>query len=340
MKKLLLIKDMKGWFWRTYPTMNQAAPLDLSLITDTFTNQGFTVEITSYSDFDFSRNYSGYYVLYGSSEDFMGGSKSFMEDVLLWLDSNEAILLPAFKFFRAHDNKVMMELLRHNFKDDRLKTIHSDFYASPKALKTHREFPLVIKAAAGAGSNGVFLARNEEELARYVDRASRLLTGFPFLYYQFYNRVQFFRRKAPVYFNNNKFILQNFIPNLNGDFKILVFGESYFVLYRLNREGDFRASGSGKFGEIPEGQLNGVLDFARLCKQELEAPHISLDIGFDGQTFHLLEFQCVTFGFKAMSLAEFHFRPVGSKWQRIEGKVIPEEEFCRAVIEFLQRNNK
>jgi hypothetical protein len=104
MKKLLIIRDTKGWFWKTYPTMKQTASLDVSMIMAWFTDHGFSVATTSYLDFDFSRDYSGTYVLYGSSEDFMGGSKSFMEDVMLWLDTNGAILLPAFKYFRAHDN--------------------------------------------------------------------------------------------------------------------------------------------------------------------------------------------------------------------------------------------
>ena len=45
--------------------------------------------------------------------------------------------------------------------------------------------------------------------------------------------------------NRGKIVVQEFIPGLKNDYKVLIFGSKYYVLYRRVREGDFRASGQG-----------------------------------------------------------------------------------------------
>ena len=143
--------------------------------------------------------------------------------------------------------------------------------------------------------------------------------------------------KKPVHIHNNKFITQNYIAGLTGDYKVLVFGSHYFVLRRLNRKNDFRASGSGNFAEDNGVEIYAVLDFAAMCAAEIEAPWISLDICHDGIDCHLIEFQCISFGFKAMSLSEQHYEKKEGQWKVIKGKVIPEEEFCYSVECYLEK---
>lgn len=338
---MLIIKDMKGWFWATYPIADEAVSLDVSKLIDYFSRENFEVELTTYDSFDYEHDYTGYFVLYGSAEDYCGGTKSYIEDVLVWLEANGAYLIPKFQYFRAHDNKVMMELLRKNFHDPRLKTIQTRTYSSLEVMSgKEKEFPLVIKTAAGAGGGGVFLARSQNELQKIAKKVSRLVNERQYYYLRIVNIKQRLLKKQPVRINNTKFIVQTFIQNLTGDYKVLVFGDHYFVLHRLNRDGDFRASGSGKFTNIIENELEGLLDFARLCKNEIPTPHLSLDICFDGHNYHLIEFQCLTFGFKAMSLSDCYFIPFEAAWKRIDGNVSPEEEFCQAVINFLQITTK
>ncbi len=341
MEKMLIIKDMLDWFWATYPTADRAVSLDVAKMKEYFSKEGFDVEITSYNSFDFDKDYENYYVLYGSAEDFCGGSKDYIEDVLVWLQIKGAYLIPKFQYFRAHHNKVMMEILRKGFQDPHLKTIHTRTYSSLEAISgKEKHFPVVVKTAAGAGGGGVFLAHNENELYKVAEKISRLVNKQEYYLRRVFNIRQQLLKKQPNRINNTKFIVQNYIPNLTGDYKVLVFGDHYFVLRRLNRDGDFRASGSGKFADILENELEGLLNFARLCKSEIPTPHLSLDICFDGHDYHLIEFQCLTFGFKAMSLSEFHFIPADAGWKRIDGKVSPEEEFCQAVTYFLRQHSK
>lgn len=338
MKNLLLLKDMKGWFWSTYPNWSTPVSMDVAYMEDFFTKYGYHVEVSSYPEFDYTKNYADYLVLYSSAEDYCGGSKAFIEDVLLYLQDQGAKLLPEFRYFRAHDNKVMMEMLRYEFRDEGLKTIRTQVWPSLEALKEAKteEFPVIVKRAGGAGGEGVFLAHNRKELYRYAEKVSRLTNLLQFYYLSCVNVKQKLLGKPPVRINNTKFITQSYIAGLSGDFKVLVFGDHYYVLHRLNRKKDFRASGSGRFEEDNTDALGQILDFARSCTKEIDAPWLSLDICHDGERCHLIEFQCITFGFKAMSMSTKHYEWAEGKWETVEGKVMPEEEFCYSVRHYLE----
>lgn len=342
MKNMLIIKDLRNWFWATYPNWETEVSLDVEYIRNYFTDNGYRVEITNYEHFDFSKDYSGYVVLYTSAEDYCGGSKAYIEDVLVHLHMQKAAMLPEFQYFRAHDNKVMMEILRYNFRDERLKTIRSSIWSSLEKLKSSspKEYPVIIKRANGAGGEGVFLAKNEKELYQYAEKVSRMTNLLQFYYLSCVNVKQRLLRKRPVLIHNTKFITQNFIEGLEGDYKVLVFGEHYFVLHRLNRKNDFRASGSGSFTEDEAGVVNSVLDFAKLCTREICSPWLSLDICHDGSVCHLIEFQCINFGFKAMSMSKQHYIQEKGQWKIMEGEVVPEEEFCRSVRYYLENKER
>ena len=333
------MQDLRGWFWKTYPNPQKTQSLDIDRIKTNLQSQGYSVEITTFTDLDLTRNFENHYILYGSSEDLWGGTKDYFEDILLQIQLRGGLLLPRFEYFRAHHNKVMMEILRSNFSNPSLKTITSNHYPNQKyalaALHFDSNYPIVIKSASGAGSQGVFLARSSQEYKKSVDRATRIISGFVYLYFRIKNVILYVSRKPQINFNNHKIVVQNLIDGLKGDYKVLVFGSHYYVLHRLNRKGDFRASGSGNFVKPEESEIFPVLNFAKICKQEIDTPHLSLDIGYDGHQCHLIEFQCISFGFKAMSLSQEHYVDSTSGWQLTAGPVNPEDEFCSALFEFL-----
>ena len=338
MKNILILKDLRDWFWATYPDWTTEISLNVEYIRKYFIDMGYRVEITDYHNFDFEKDYSDYIVLYTSAEDYCGGSKAFIEDVLIHLHGQRAVMLPEFQYFRAHDNKVMMEILRYGLKDDRLKTIRSSIWPSLEALKAFpaEEYPVIVKRAGGAGGEGVFLAKNEKELYQYAEKVSRMTDLKQFWYLSCVNVKQKLLGKKPVPIHNTKFVTQNFIAGLDGDYKVLVFGRHYFVLHRLNRENDFRASGSGHFTDDDPDHIKPILDFAMLCTKEIRTPWLSLDICYDGSSCHLIEFQCISFGFKAMSMSKRHFIHENGSWKTIEGTVVPEEEFCESVKYYLE----
>ena len=88
--------------------------------------------------------------------------------------------------------------------------------------------------------------------------------------------------------NRKKFIVQNFISGLDNDWKILIYGKYYYVMFRPNKKNDFRASGSGHdnyiYGDktpIPK----GLLTFAKSVYEYLNVPNISLDVAYNGEEF-------------------------------------------------------
>ncbi len=86
-----------------------------------------------------------------------------------------------------------------------------------------------------------------------------------------------------------KVIMQEFIPNLTHDWKILVFGNICIGGKRFVKENDFRASGSKLYG-IHEAPPKIVLDFALKCKKQLNCPITSLDISENKGDLNLLEY--------------------------------------------------
>lgn len=94
-------------------TKEVAGSMDIAKIKMLFEKQGYSVEIEKFSDVNFkSEKYNNFFVLYQSSEDPNLRYKGYIEDILIGLELIGAVLIPDFYKFRAHHNKVFMEILR------------------------------------------------------------------------------------------------------------------------------------------------------------------------------------------------------------------------------------
>ena len=143
------------------------------------------------------------------------------------------------------------------------------FYTQKEAVKwlENTTFPKVFKLRGGAGSSNVQLVHNLSESKRLVRKAfHRGFSQFNRIAYlkERYNKwrhgrdtfmgvckgigrlvipteraIMRGREKGYAYF-------QDFIPNNNYDLRVIVIGNKAFAIKRLCREGDFRASGSGR----------------------------------------------------------------------------------------------
>jgi hypothetical protein len=60
-----------------------------------------------------------------------------------------------------------------------------------------------------------------------------------------------------------------------------------------------------------------------------------MDIGFDGQRYHLLEFQMIHHGTSALQRSKFWHEYQQGKWVRIDGTSDLEEEFSEAINNFI-----
>ncbi len=143
------------------------------------------------------------------------------------------------------------------------------FYTSKEANRWLQEtsFPIVFKLRGGAGSSNVRLVHNKSEAKRLVRKAFHggfsqfnriaylkerynkwrhgrdtligVCKGIGRLFIPTERAIMRGREKGYVYF-------QDFIPNNNFDLRVIVIGDKAFAIKRLCREGDFRASGSGR----------------------------------------------------------------------------------------------
>lgn len=352
MRKILLLHDNRGYMASS--RLRDTKAVDILLLKNELLEQGFEeVEIKSLHQLTFPSKFAGWYVLYPSSEDFGLFYKSFIEDILLQIQLDGAILLPKFEYFRAHHNKVFMELYRTRLGED-YQTIKSLCFYSMKDLKellknNKIEYPVVIKCAEGSASGGVQMASNEIELFAKAKKMGRIQ----------YNDACYTRKKQIRYWlgrvkrrlkksemiekptARQKMIIQSFIPNLDCDYKVLVFAEKFYLLKRYVRDEDFRASGSGKF-VFPEkfaGDEKKILEYAYQAYVQLETPMLSIDIAFDGANCHMIEFQCVDFGAYTLQYSSCYYkRDEEGDWTKVEKKSVLEEEMANAVKCFVERN--
>lgn len=336
---ILLLTDYKGFFGSKQKSSIYRGGMDIDRLITLFINYGYSVTKSRFSEINIDElKLRKPVILYTSSEDDQGLYKSFIEDIIFNLDNIGLHVIPSFSMLKAHNNKVAMEMLRDRSDSDSLKTIKSQFFGTLQELISESgklTYPVVIKPSSGAMSRGVAKANNPDELIRYAKKVSRSFNMKHDLidllrkvkYGSGYHKESFFR---------SKFIIQNFIPSLENDWKVLVYGNKCFVLYRANRDGDFRASGSGKFifrKDLPD----GLLDFAFEIKNHFTVPNISLDIGFDGKKFHLIEFQFLYFGTTTIEKSPFWFEKYDDSWILSEGKSELEKVYVESIVMFLNK---
>lgn len=265
----------------------------------------------------------------------------------------DIVLLPNQAQLRSLENKGYQEYYKQQIGIDRVLGKYygdiNDLLNDPGKM----DYPFVLKINEGALSSGVHLIENKAQLYAFQtkvkkrnlrEKASFYLNkrnSFkkdnnlnPIDNFLASNFESFFEKRKPV-------ITQEFIPNLKCDYKILIFGEKYFVLKRKTRKNDFRASGSGEFDWIipPE----EVLSYAKSIYEKMNVPFISFDIGIDeNKKCYLFEFQGTAFGPLTLTQANKHFTFENDKWLKNSIKVNLEESYAYAInyhLEKLDENN-
>lgn len=355
-KKLLILHNYENFFAGKYFGTLEShthGSMDIYSLKELFSQKGFDVELAEFSQIDFNRDYEETYVIYASSEDEGLFYKEYIEDILCYLKKKGAILIPEFNYFRAHNNKSYQEMLRQQFSDEQLKhpcAYSIGHYDELRYFKDRIAYPVVIKVSNGSGSKGVLLANDWNELDRtcrkfmthtYFDFSKSIFTRFNLLCRKV-GRNLLKRRKGVVplrdYLRTNKVILEEYISGLKGDYKVLFFNGKYFVLNRLNRDNDFRASGSGKFifpKDVKE--ITGVLNLALKAASEIGTPLLSLDIGSNCDGCYLIEFQSVYFGPYTLQYAPMYLTNEDGNWKEHPGSFDLEEEYVEAIAKFINK---
>ena len=332
---LTLLVDYRDYFYSSY--VKKYAGMDLQKLEMYFKSYEIDLQIKHFDEIDFrNEDYSGQFVLYQSAEDRHLFYKDYIEDILLGLVIQGAVLIPDFYKFRAHHNKCFQEIMRDLSRLDKIKNIKSSSFGTYEDFeKNEFNIPnnIVVKPSEGAGSNDVASFSQAAEARDHIRDISASAGRLGYAKYLIKKYLLKNTNKQSFY--RKKFIVQNLVSPLENDYKVLIYGQKYYVLYRKNRKHDFRASGSGMFQhrkDIPA----GLLDYSAEVFSSFDCPYISLDIGYNGSEFYLIEFQFVSFGNLTLEKSNFFFLRKDNEWQIVDSPSILEKELAQSVSEYIK----
>lgn len=274
-KNILILIDDRNQFYSS--TKEPGGSMNTDAVRKKLEDFGYSAIVKGFSEIDFAKeNYKDFFILYQSTEDPDLRYKDFIEDILLGLKMSGAHLIPCFEYFRAHHNKVFMEILRERMNyGGHIKSLY--FGTLEELIKSEYKFsyPVVVKPGAGSKSENVSLAHDRRRLFKLSSKISSSFTLVNTI--RVIKSILNLRSYKLISNNRKKFIVQEFIPGLSGDYKILVYGKRYYVIQRENRPGDFRASGSWLLS-FPEIVSNELLDFTQSVFEKSNTPFMGVDI--------------------------------------------------------------
>jgi len=337
MEQIFLLTDYRNQFYSS--TKHRGASIDLERLRNDLAKLEFELIVRPFSKVDFcTQNYKDKWVLYQSSEDPGLFYKSYIDDILLGLSLQGAKLIPDFAKFRAHHNKHFMEIMRDLHTSPAIKNIQAERYGTyedyQKDFERIKSKSFVLKSSNTSKSRGVYLLRNIKQKLKFPKKVS----GTPSLQNARYLMERLRTGNKPLHISNNrqKFILQPYINGLQGDFRIVVYADKYYVLYRSNRPNDFRASGSMIFNhdtQLPK----GLLDYAKGVFESFKVPFMALDIGVKEDEFFLFEFQFISFGQYALEKSRFYYFFEDGIWQKKPEEPDLEREIAMSVAKFIKK---
>ena|SRR5665647_466986 len=342
--RILLLTDYRQAFWSSTRNVRSLCSLDVERIRTELTGLGHDVEVLEFAELDLSRqDLRGTYVVYTSSEDPDAHYKRYIEALVFGLRMLGAYPIPEPELLLAHHDKVMMESVRQARLRHIPGQLESHAYGTLEEFRAYASYwtagPAVMKPAHGSGSRGVSLISDHKDGLRAAGRLSRSFSPRD-------NATELAKRLLrPNHvrrsWHRRSIVVQQFLPNLAGDYKILRYGDRFYALGRSNRPNDFRASGSGRLDYAPHEKLDitPMLDAARLWSDAIGSPYCSLDIAFDpedGTHPHLIEFQCVNFGQATAENSSAYYSMGPDGWTRVEETCDLESVFAMATSAYIR----
>ena len=347
MTTVCLLTDYKNQFGSKWKATPYRGGFDKIALAGALAQYGYKAEFVPCANvFAQSRPWKDQIVLYTSSEEIGNNYKRFIEDVVYGLEEAGAHVLPRAAFLRANNNKVFMEIMREQLLGEELTGLKSFCFGTIEELeialaKGLVSFPCILKPSYGAMSLGVSRAGSAGEALQQAKRISRT----PHLMYELRDFARSMKRSLRGYLCESrfqgKFIIQPMIHGLNSDWKVLVYGDHYYVLKRHVRPGDFRASGShvnylpGRHSGIPD----VVLDMVEQVYNRLDVPQLSVDVSFDDKRPYLFEFQAVYFGTSTQAeFCEEYFVKQDGEWGVLKKTMNQEEVYAWGLAHYLGKH--
>lgn len=322
-----------GYFGQSLPT---DVSLDTGKLIQCLQLKKHTVSTIDIQDLQSKGIDSHSYYIVGSHQN--PDIKKYIDDTIniLFYGDNEKYLIPNKYNVLAHENKGVQALLANKIGKEYFP--QQDYFFRPVDISQ----TIVAKKTDGAGSSGVELVKNNENLKRVLNQFSRydLTLGYVIFSIKTLLKKYIFKNKYSESFNTyhkkyTRYCLQEFYSGLTCDYKVLAFGSTVYVLQRDVRNGSFKASGSGKF-TYPDAE-NELLEFCDTLRKKIGTPYVSLDVvKLRNGEFKCIEFQCVHFGPYTQLNAKTKYVRLGEGlWQAESNNLSLEEVYAQALNEYL-----
>ncbi len=277
--------------------------------------------------------------------------RNYISDLIHYYSTSNNILVPSYELLKCHENKGYQELYKRKLN---LKSLNAYYLSSYKEIPLYDiKYPVVLKSVDGSNGKGVFLAKDEKDLfnkvqnlektrfIRYVDlfRRKYFRGNKKFKEYPNYSNKEDYEQYRDYIIKEENFVLQEFIPNLSFDYRVLVIYDKYFVTKRETRKNDFRASGAKKFRFNFEVE-NELLNYAKEVYSKFDTPFLSIDIVHSNGNYYLLEFQALHFGINVFVKSKGYFVNQKNEWKFVENQNIMEEEMVYGLTNYIENNIK
>jgi glutathione synthase/RimK-type ligase-like ATP-grasp enzyme len=343
-KELIILTGRNKFFGQTRKPWTS---LDMDAIEAILQRNGFDVKVFDFSDVaNHKVQLKNETIFYAFSQ--RENYRNYIQDIVYQLSKNNRVI-PSFDLLKCHENKGFQELYKQEIG---LHSLRGFYYTSIGEVDREKiVFPVVLKTVQGTNGEGVYLLRNSKDFEKVAGQLVENIGIFTQLdllrrkylrkkkfadYPGFSDRKDYEEYKEYIKVETN-FILQEYVPDLDFDFRVLVANDRYYVMKRGVKKGDFRASGSKKFSfnKEPDSKL---LEFSREIYQKFDTPFLSIDVLCNEKDYFLGEFQALHFGMSAISKSNGWFGlSEQNDWVFHEEKPEIEKVFAHTLISYLQK---
>lgn len=313
--------------------------MDLGILKEKLNNLNYKVDFIDINDVKYNI-FSEYDLIWYASSQKIEEKKIFEDKLFHEYNTNK--LIPRFEMLLAHENKGFQSIIKDEIG---LNYLNEEYLISNSVIYKGN---VVYKTCDGAGSHGVFLPKNNIEYNKKINSILKSRISFKevinLIKLKIKKRILFSWRYSKSVWDyrksNLRIVAQDFIPNLRCDYKVLVFGDCFYVLKRNIKDNDFRASGSGLF-EFIDNCEPSILYCALELYKKLDVPYLSVDISLSENSVNIIEFQVCHFGPYTYLKSEYKYTYNGCGWIKIkDDKISLEEKYVYALDFYIKNKNK
>lgn len=231
------------------------------------------------------------------------------KNILFSLEHSGIKVFPDFHTNWHFDNKLSQKYL---FEALNVPLVPSYVFYDKKTAFTwidNTSFPKVFKLKGGSGSRNVKLVRSKNQAKKLVKKSF----GKGFSQFDRYGHLKERYRKfklgkdtflgilkgirrifVPTYFakmagrEKGYAYFQDFIPNNDSDYRVIVINKKAIAIKRMVRENDFRASGSGEFYFERENFKDDIIKLAFDTSNKIKSQCCAFDFVYDSNNKPLI----------------------------------------------------